>query len=215
MSLIYLSVEVFQVKTLQTDYPFERCLVTETGQTEMVFSVRSCQEVSLALSAHPGKTYFDTYVIDISRPGDLLTTIRDSVDATYVNASGGHGGLRGCDIYSPFWLTWRSGTITIGQGPRIGESISLTWTPVNMHSITSISPRSHSGDADWLFTREAGKSKRFCSLTIQNHIQIAFTNIALLNIDSKGTNVIKVAMGVCFSSYDMYIIHLSVGRILN
>ena len=121
----------------------------------MLFSVRSCGHVSLALSALPGEVIFETYIIEIQNQTGY-SVIRNGRDGDVMKEVATPGVLT-CDEHQTFWVDWTGGHVRLGQGANVGSKELIGWHDDSPHDVLSVSVRSNQDTASWFVLREEVK----------------------------------------------------------
>ena len=112
--------------------------IATRDKTSLVFSVKACAAVSVALSAIPGVSGIDTYEIVIGGPENDVTAIRDSVDGPNQSELRTTGILV-CDTEMHFWMSWERDFIEVGRGSVVKDQKIIDWKPTKPHAVSSVS----------------------------------------------------------------------------
>ena len=113
-------------------------------EDSIIFSVKSCGDVRVALSEVPYNLYTNAYEVVIGRLLDMFSTIKDKINGREMEVKYTPGILN-CTEIRTFWVSWQNGTISFGQGSYVGLQHILSWSPPQPHSINAVALTTNAG----------------------------------------------------------------------
>ena len=115
------------------------------------FKVKGCNDAHLILSENRNDS-FQSYEIVIGGWGDTTSVIRSCRQCQH-RAVKYHTPIS-CTEYKPFWVSWRNGTIRVGEGQEVGTGVFMEWTDPNPHPVKFIGFSSWSDHpTQWMFQK--------------------------------------------------------------
>lgn len=109
----------------------------------MLFRVKACSYVSIALSSNPGMTGDKTYEILIDSKSHI------KMNSTFL-ASKDTPGILKCEEFRPFWISWKNGLIQAGTGNEISTNAFVQWSDPDMFTVYGLAVSTGPGvSGDW------------------------------------------------------------------
>nr|XP_022343555.1 uncharacterized protein LOC111136752 isoform X1 [Crassostrea virginica] len=131
------------------------------------FKVKGCNDAHLILSENRNDS-FQSYEIVIGGWGDTTSVIRSCRQCQH-RAVKYHTPIS-CTEYKPFWVSWRNGTIRVGEGQEVGTGVFMEWTDPNPHPVKFIGFSSWSDHpTQWMFQKDAYNATFWLSGTELGH----------------------------------------------
>lgn len=126
--------------------------MTVMHQSGVQFSVKTCGNAYLLLSAMPGIKDTLAYEIAMSSNGTIVI-----YHEGHIAAMATYKDVLKCDTFVSFWLDWNLGLISLGRNSQTGSSRIIHWQSPNDFKITHISFSTDSvATGQWHFSRSQG-----------------------------------------------------------
>ena len=103
----------------------------------IVFKVMACSDVHVGLASYPGIFYAQMYEVIIGGWDNKKSAIRKEVQGT-IMVEVEKDNVLDCNQYRSLWVSWYDGTIMMGEGVHVGESILLSWKDLYPHPVTAV-----------------------------------------------------------------------------
>ena len=146
----------FKYISSETNTTFNDMVFSTAGRTDLVFSVLACKEARVALSQIPGVLTHYTYELVIGTQENSLTVLKNGIDGptlTQVTTPG----ILDCAVNRNFWITWKDGTLSFGNGTVPEGNRILYHRDSNMYPINAVSVMTPLGvKGNFTFGRSAG-----------------------------------------------------------
>ena len=108
-----------------------------SGETDLIFQLKSCSDAYLALCQIPGNAYTLSYEIALGINGASSNELRLGVDGEMKSSSSEN--LLDCNSQKDFWIRWDGGNIRFGKGDVVGEQEVLQWQHDDPYDINYVS----------------------------------------------------------------------------
>lgn len=139
------------------DNNYDPFMMTISDQDPVVFVLRACSAISVALSEIPGITQSATYEIRIGSEehNDDVQIWSDGEKKKETRVSD----AMPCDSHRYFWVSWTEGLIKVGRERNIGQITMLAWQDNEPHEVHGLSVASNGKTASWHFGETRGENK--------------------------------------------------------
>lgn len=145
------------LRTRADEVLYNPLMFSLNDRTDVVLAVSACQDAQIALSEVPGVLAHRTYEVIIGAIDNTKTILRGSVGGsslTEVNTPQ----ILNCTASRLFWISWRSGDISVGRGSVPQQNRFLYFRDPNWHQVTSMSLLTPSGvNGRWSVGNIAGE----------------------------------------------------------
>lgn len=112
------------------------------------FDIKGCNDAHFILSEHRNDS-FSSYEIVIGGWGNTQSVIRDCKQCIS-KATASHSPLS-CTEFRPFWVSWGSGTIRVGEGREMGTGTFMEWSDPTSHPVNFLGFSSWSTMTSWRY----------------------------------------------------------------
>lgn len=115
------------------------------------FDIKGCNDAHFILSEHRNDS-FSSYEIVIGGWGNTQSVIRDCKQCISM-ATASHSPLY-CTEFRPFWVSWGSGTIRVGEGREMGTGTFMEWSDPTSHPVNFLGFSSWSSMMSWRYFKD-------------------------------------------------------------
>ena len=109
-------------------YAYNTSWVDVVGKSSMVFQVKACSDVHLALARIPGEAQVQAYEVVIGGWENSKSVIRSFPQQMPPASEKDTPGILKCGEFVWFWVSWLDGKIRLGTGQEVGEAEVMSWT---------------------------------------------------------------------------------------
>ena len=145
------------LRTRADEALYQPLMFSLTDRTDIVLAITACCDAQIALSEIPGVFAHRTYEVVIGSQDNTKTEIRGSVGGSplyEVNTPQ----ILNCNASRLFWITWSSGTISVGTGSVPQQDRLLYFQDPQWHPVNSMSVMTPAGVAGtWQTSGFVGK----------------------------------------------------------
>ena len=133
-----------------SDYNYKHGWIEVGDRTTILFQVRACNDVQIALTAFPGDTSKKTYEVVLGFNNNTKSAIRDVARGKNLLEKTTKNVLH-CTKARVFWINWRDGLLQVGRKGEIGKRMFMQIAMADIHTARAVafSAKSDPGPAMW------------------------------------------------------------------